>query len=97
MTAQHGCTVNRNALYFRLETKKPSHHGEKASLFTGKFERAIDLSSNRQAMINQFMEERMDAVAFAYLDCIITDLYNSVKRKMQISEKISIVDKFTPV
>ena len=39
----------------------------------------------------------MDAVAFAYLDCIITDLYKSVKRKMQISEKISIVDKFTPV
>lgn len=27
-----------------IQTKKPSHHGEKASLFTGKFERAIDLS-----------------------------------------------------
>ena len=28
----------------QIQTKKPSHHGEKASLFTGKFERAIDLS-----------------------------------------------------
>ena len=84
----------QKARFFRQSTKKPSHHGEKASLFTGKFERAIDLSSNRQAMINQFMEERMDAVAFARHDCIITDLYKSVKRKMQISEKISIVSKF---
>ena len=60
-------TGNRNVLYFRLDTKKPSHHGEKASLFTGKFERAIDLSFHRQAMINQFMEERMDAVALLTL------------------------------
>lgn len=62
-------------------------------MFTGKFERAIDLSCKGGRGINQFMEERMDAVAFARLGYIIADLYKSVKREKCISLKIGNVAK----